>query len=135
MWIAMNYAYEVPEADLRAAQDKLVAQDIAIVESQRPQCLPLDLQAPGASILAIAPRLPTASGSNNSASPSASLDRDLRSYSRFLRKMVGLATKDQRRNRVSGNALASVLLITQVASYKRAIARAVNHPSLLEFNF
>ena len=50
MWIAMNYAYEVPEADLRAAQDKLVAQDIAIVESQRPQRLPLDLQAPGASI-------------------------------------------------------------------------------------
>lgn len=45
MWIAMNYAREVPEAELRAFQDKLVAQDIAIVESQRPQCLPLDLQA------------------------------------------------------------------------------------------
>ncbi len=45
MWVCMNYRHDVPEADLRAYQDQIVAQDIPIVESQRPELLPLDLQA------------------------------------------------------------------------------------------
>lgn len=45
MWIAMNYGYDIPEAELRKFQDTVVRQDIPIVESQRPKCLPLDLQA------------------------------------------------------------------------------------------
>ncbi len=47
MWmtIAMNYAHEVPAEQLRAFQDKIVAQDMRVVESQRPELLPLDLQA------------------------------------------------------------------------------------------
>lgn len=45
MWIAMNYGFEISEVDLRAFQDKVVSQDIPIVESQQPKCLPLDLQA------------------------------------------------------------------------------------------
>lgn len=45
MWLAMNYGYDVPEADLRGFEDRIVAQDIPIVESQRPELLPLDLQA------------------------------------------------------------------------------------------
>lgn len=45
MWIAMNYGHDIPEADLRAFQDKVVHQDIPIVESQQPKRLPLDLQA------------------------------------------------------------------------------------------
>ena len=45
MWIAMNYAFDVPAADIRAFQDQIVAQDVPIVESQRPEALPLDLQA------------------------------------------------------------------------------------------
>jgi len=45
MWIAMNYAFDVPAAEIRAFQDQIVAQDVPIVESQRPEALPLDLQA------------------------------------------------------------------------------------------
>jgi phenylpropionate dioxygenase-like ring-hydroxylating dioxygenase large terminal subunit len=46
-WIilAMNYAHEVPEEELRRFQDQVTAQDIRIVNSQRPELLPLDLQA------------------------------------------------------------------------------------------
>ena len=45
MWIAMNYAFDVPAAEIRTFQDRIVAQDVPIVESQRPEALPLDLQA------------------------------------------------------------------------------------------
>ena len=43
--IAMNYAHDVPEEELRQFQDRVTAQDIRIVNSQRPELLPLDLQA------------------------------------------------------------------------------------------
>ncbi len=45
MWMAMNYGHDIPEAELVAYQDKIFAQDRPIVESQRPELLPLDLQA------------------------------------------------------------------------------------------
>ena len=45
MWMAMNYANETPAEDLRTWQDQIVAQDLPVVESQRPELLPLDLQA------------------------------------------------------------------------------------------
>lgn len=44
MWMAMNHSFDVSEAEQRAFQDKIVAQDMPIVESQRPKRLPLDLQ-------------------------------------------------------------------------------------------
>jgi len=44
-WIAMNYGHEVPEAELVARQDEITGQDVPVVESQRPERLPLDLQA------------------------------------------------------------------------------------------
>jgi phenylpropionate dioxygenase-like ring-hydroxylating dioxygenase large terminal subunit len=46
-WIvlAMDYAHDVPEESLREFQDRVTEQDIRIVESQRPELLPLDLQA------------------------------------------------------------------------------------------
>lgn len=44
MWMAMNYAHDTPAAELIAWQDTIAAQDIPIVESQRPELLPLDLQ-------------------------------------------------------------------------------------------
>jgi phenylpropionate dioxygenase-like ring-hydroxylating dioxygenase large terminal subunit len=43
--LALNYAHEVDEQDLRSFQDRVTNQDIPIVESQRPELLPLDLQA------------------------------------------------------------------------------------------
>lgn len=43
--IAMNYALEVPEEELRRFQDFVTEQDIRIVNSQRPELLPLDLQS------------------------------------------------------------------------------------------
>jgi phenylpropionate dioxygenase-like ring-hydroxylating dioxygenase large terminal subunit len=47
--LAINYANEgadrTSDEELRAFQDKVSAQDKAIVESQRPELLPLDLQA------------------------------------------------------------------------------------------
>ncbi|HTZ99845.1 MAG TPA: aromatic ring-hydroxylating dioxygenase subunit alpha [Candidatus Aquilonibacter sp.] len=42
--IALNYAQDVPDDELRSFQDKVTAQDIRIVNSQRPEFLPLDLQ-------------------------------------------------------------------------------------------
>jgi phenylpropionate dioxygenase-like ring-hydroxylating dioxygenase large terminal subunit len=45
MIIALNYAPEIPEEQLRSYQDAVAGQDIPIVESQRPELLPLDLQA------------------------------------------------------------------------------------------
>jgi phenylpropionate dioxygenase-like ring-hydroxylating dioxygenase large terminal subunit len=45
MLMSMNYGHEVPEDELRAFQDKVAEQDRAVVESQRPELLPLDLQA------------------------------------------------------------------------------------------
>jgi phenylpropionate dioxygenase-like ring-hydroxylating dioxygenase large terminal subunit len=44
-WIAMNYGHEVPEQDIVSLQDEITGQDIRVVESQRPERLPLDLQA------------------------------------------------------------------------------------------
>ena len=45
MVMAMNYGHEIPEVDLIGFQDLVAGQDRAIVESQRPELLPLDLQA------------------------------------------------------------------------------------------
>lgn len=45
MCIAMNYGRDIPEEELKAFQEKIVKQDIPVVESQRPELLPLDLQA------------------------------------------------------------------------------------------
>jgi phenylpropionate dioxygenase-like ring-hydroxylating dioxygenase large terminal subunit len=45
LWIAMDYGKDEPEEELRAFQDKVTGQDVPIVESQRPELLPLDLQA------------------------------------------------------------------------------------------
>jgi phenylpropionate dioxygenase-like ring-hydroxylating dioxygenase large terminal subunit len=42
MWMAMNYE---PESPMVEFQDRIFAQDRPIVESQRPELLPLDLQA------------------------------------------------------------------------------------------
>jgi len=41
---AMNYGFDIPIESLRAFQDKVAMQDKAVVESQRPELLPLDLQ-------------------------------------------------------------------------------------------
>jgi phenylpropionate dioxygenase-like ring-hydroxylating dioxygenase large terminal subunit len=43
--IAMDYALDVPEEVFVGFQDAVAAQDKAVVESQRPELLPLDLQA------------------------------------------------------------------------------------------
>ncbi len=45
MWMSMNYGFDMPEDELREFQDVVSGQDIPIVESQRPERLPLDLQA------------------------------------------------------------------------------------------
>jgi phenylpropionate dioxygenase-like ring-hydroxylating dioxygenase large terminal subunit len=45
MWLVMNYSRDTPEDQIRSFEDKVVAQDVRIVESQRPELLPLDLQA------------------------------------------------------------------------------------------
>jgi phenylpropionate dioxygenase-like ring-hydroxylating dioxygenase large terminal subunit len=45
MWIAMNYGHDIPAEELIAWQDRIFAQDRPILESQRPELLPLDLQA------------------------------------------------------------------------------------------
>lgn len=45
MWMVMNHSYEKTEEELRAFQDEIAYQDVPIVESQRPEMLPLDLQA------------------------------------------------------------------------------------------
>ena len=43
--LALNYAKDTPMGDLVKFQDVVSRQDIPIVESQRPDLLPLDLQA------------------------------------------------------------------------------------------
>ncbi len=45
MVIAMNYGLEIPAEELIGFQDHVAEQDRVIVESQRPELLPLDLQA------------------------------------------------------------------------------------------
>lgn len=45
VWMVMNHSYDASEADLVAFQDEISYQDVPIVESQRPELLPLDLQA------------------------------------------------------------------------------------------
>jgi phenylpropionate dioxygenase-like ring-hydroxylating dioxygenase large terminal subunit len=44
MLISTNYAHDQVE-QLRSFQNKIVGQDIPVVESQRPELLPLDMQA------------------------------------------------------------------------------------------
>jgi phenylpropionate dioxygenase-like ring-hydroxylating dioxygenase large terminal subunit len=44
MVMAMNYAHNTPEHELVSYQDRIFAQDQPIVQSQRPELLPLDLQ-------------------------------------------------------------------------------------------
>jgi len=45
MLMSMNYEHAVPVEELRAFQDRVTEQDRVVVESQRPELLPLDLQA------------------------------------------------------------------------------------------
>ena len=47
LWIrlALNFDQQVPDEELVRRQDRITAQDVPIVESQRPAALPLDLQA------------------------------------------------------------------------------------------
>lgn len=47
MWmvIAINYGNDIPDHQIRQFEDKVVSQDLRIVESQRPELLPIDLQA------------------------------------------------------------------------------------------
>ena len=45
MWMTMNYGHDIPEQDLIGWQNQIFAQDRPIVQSQRPELLPLDLQA------------------------------------------------------------------------------------------
>jgi phenylpropionate dioxygenase-like ring-hydroxylating dioxygenase large terminal subunit len=45
MWMAMNYSHDAPAEALIGWQNQIVSQDLPIVESQRPELLPLDLQA------------------------------------------------------------------------------------------
>lgn len=42
--IALNYPHDQPAEELRRYQDSITLQDIPIVEAQRPELLPLDLQ-------------------------------------------------------------------------------------------
>ena len=43
--MALNYAQEIPDDELVAFQDRVTEQDRVIVESQRPELVPLDLQS------------------------------------------------------------------------------------------
>ena len=47
IWLimAMNYGHDVPVEEIREFQDVVTAQDVSVVEAQRPELLPLDLQA------------------------------------------------------------------------------------------
>ncbi|MDX1994560.1 MAG: aromatic ring-hydroxylating dioxygenase subunit alpha [bacterium] len=45
MWVCMNYAHDLPEVEVRGFQDMIFSQDVPVVASQRPELLPLDLQA------------------------------------------------------------------------------------------
>jgi phenylpropionate dioxygenase-like ring-hydroxylating dioxygenase large terminal subunit len=42
--LALNYRHEAPDEVLSGFEDAIMAQDIPVVESQRPELLPLDLQ-------------------------------------------------------------------------------------------
>ena len=46
-WVlmSMNYGFDTPVEELVSFQDKVTGEDIPIVEAQRPELLPLDLQA------------------------------------------------------------------------------------------
>jgi phenylpropionate dioxygenase-like ring-hydroxylating dioxygenase large terminal subunit len=44
VWTLMNYGYEVPEETFQNYWNLIASQDIPVVESQRPEKLPLDLQ-------------------------------------------------------------------------------------------
>jgi phenylpropionate dioxygenase-like ring-hydroxylating dioxygenase large terminal subunit len=43
--LSINYDAGIPDARFREFQDVITAQDVPVVESQRPELLPLDLQA------------------------------------------------------------------------------------------
>jgi phenylpropionate dioxygenase-like ring-hydroxylating dioxygenase large terminal subunit len=43
--MSMNYGHEIPDEELLRFQDHVTEQDRVVVESQRPELLPLDLQA------------------------------------------------------------------------------------------
>ncbi|MEI9999746.1 MAG: hypothetical protein WDO13_11600 [Verrucomicrobiota bacterium] len=43
--LAMNYAPDMTSEEMTAFQDLITSQDVPVVESQRPELLPLDLQA------------------------------------------------------------------------------------------
>jgi phenylpropionate dioxygenase-like ring-hydroxylating dioxygenase large terminal subunit len=43
--MSLNYGHEVPDEELLVFQDRVSEQDRVVVESQRPELLPLDLQA------------------------------------------------------------------------------------------
>ena len=45
MVMAMDYGHELPAEELIGFQDMVAMQDKAVVESQRPELLPVDLQA------------------------------------------------------------------------------------------
>lgn len=45
MWNSMNYNHDLSDEEFGAYIDEIVLQDIPIVESQRPELLPLELQA------------------------------------------------------------------------------------------
>ena len=42
--MSMNYGFETPSQEIIDFQDAVTGEDIPIVESQRPELLPLDLQ-------------------------------------------------------------------------------------------
>jgi len=44
-YMALDPGYDMPDEDIQAFHSAILAQDIPIVESQRPELLPLDLQA------------------------------------------------------------------------------------------
>ncbi len=44
-WNSMDYNHEMSDEDFLAYVDEIVFQDIPIIESQRPELLPVDLQA------------------------------------------------------------------------------------------
>jgi len=45
VWVMLNYGADIPAEKIRERTDRVWGQDIPIVESQRPERLPLDLQA------------------------------------------------------------------------------------------
>jgi phenylpropionate dioxygenase-like ring-hydroxylating dioxygenase large terminal subunit len=45
MWVNMNYGHDMPDSEVSGFQDAVFEQDRPIVQSQRPELLPLDLQA------------------------------------------------------------------------------------------